>query len=84
MWTYNGFDTRADALLVGCLLALWPSDGLSRWATRFCLVPLTGLLIAAVVTTCDSPIVHQIGFSFAPISAGVITAAVQQPRMIIS
>jgi peptidoglycan/LPS O-acetylase OafA/YrhL len=83
MRTYNGFDTRADALLVGCLLALWPSDGLGRWAARIYLVPLTGLLIAAVVTTWDSPIVHQIGFSLAAISAGVIIAAVQQPGTII-
>jgi peptidoglycan/LPS O-acetylase OafA/YrhL len=83
MRTYNGFDTRADTLLVGCFIALWPSERLSRFAARIYLVPVAGLLIAAVVTHWDSPIVHEIGFSLAAISAGLIIAALQQPGTIV-
>lgn len=83
MRTYNGFDTRADALLVGCLIALWPSESLSRFAARMYLIPVAGLLIAAAVTHWDSPIIHEIGFSLAAISAGLIIAAVQQPGTMV-
>jgi peptidoglycan/LPS O-acetylase OafA/YrhL len=37
---YNGFDTRADGLLIGCLLALAQPFHLSAWASRLWLVPV--------------------------------------------
>ena len=43
--TYNGFDTHADALLIGCVLALLPPGApLLLAARRFSAVPLAGLV----------------------------------------
>lgn len=50
---YNGTDTRADALLLGCALGMWLAlpgvrehAGLQRWAARLAL-PCTLILLAA-------------------------------------
>jgi peptidoglycan/LPS O-acetylase OafA/YrhL len=37
---YHGFDTRADGLLIGCVLALARPFNLSAWAGRLWLVPV--------------------------------------------
>lgn len=42
---YNGFDTRADGLLIGCALALSRPFYYAKIAARFCLVPLAILAI---------------------------------------
>jgi len=40
---YNGFDTRADELLIGCALALAKPFSLSRWAARLWFVPVLAI-----------------------------------------
>jgi peptidoglycan/LPS O-acetylase OafA/YrhL len=37
---YNGFDTRADGLLIGCLLALARPFNFTPWASHLWLVPV--------------------------------------------
>jgi peptidoglycan/LPS O-acetylase OafA/YrhL len=41
---YNGFDTRADGLLIGCTLALARPFTLSAWAGRLWLVPVLAIV----------------------------------------
>jgi peptidoglycan/LPS O-acetylase OafA/YrhL len=41
---YNGFDTRADGLLIGCALALARPFTLSAWAGRLLLAPILALV----------------------------------------
>jgi peptidoglycan/LPS O-acetylase OafA/YrhL len=46
---YNGFDTRADGLLVGCTLALARPFKMAEWAARFSAVPLLFILWLFIV-----------------------------------
>lgn len=77
---YNGFDTHADTLLIGCILAVArPGERLCGLARRFAIVPL--LVLAAILTVCSyrSLFVQTVGFSLAGLAtAWVIVAAMQR------
>lgn len=45
--TYHGFDTRADGLLTGCLLALLKSERLGKIAAQTWMLPFAGLFYVA-------------------------------------
>ncbi|MFN2493964.1 MAG: acyltransferase family protein [Pyrinomonadaceae bacterium] len=73
---YYGTDTRADALLMGCLLALLPLTTLSaktkRWlniAALLCVAILACLISASSFT---DPFLYRGGFTLVALCAGVI------------
>jgi peptidoglycan/LPS O-acetylase OafA/YrhL len=74
--TYNGFDTHADALLIGCVLALLPCRaGLARHAGRSVVFPL-GLLAGLAL---DAPLysmrTQAFGLSLSGLAAAWIVLA---------
>lgn len=55
MYIYNAFDTRADAILIGCILALCrPSTAFSHIALERAIFPLSCLALILFTTTWDS------------------------------
>ena len=82
---FNGLDTRADALMVGCALALWLSgqrvDALRRrWAGPLSVLgPLAFVFIAAVMLVSGKeewrqPYMYRWGFAAVELSAVVLMA----------
>jgi peptidoglycan/LPS O-acetylase OafA/YrhL len=77
--TYNGFDTHADTLLIGCALALArPGPRLSEIARRFAAVPVAVLIAILTGLSYRSPFIQTVGFTLAGLAtAWVIVAAMQ-------
>ena len=74
--TYNGFDTHADTLLLGCVLALLPGqDALVRRAGRSVLLPLALLGGIAVGAPLYSMGTQAVGLSLSGIAAAWIVLA---------
>jgi peptidoglycan/LPS O-acetylase OafA/YrhL len=69
--TYNGFDTRSDALFIGCLLALSASLLPAR-LKAFWLMPVGALEFIALFANWDAPWVHLVGFDIIAVSAAWI------------
>jgi peptidoglycan/LPS O-acetylase OafA/YrhL len=84
---YYGTDTRADALLVGCIAGLifsWdllphtPAAAVSL--RRLALVALGGLSIVSVSTPVDSSLVYRGGFTLIALAAGTLLLAITAGR----
>ena len=73
---YNGFDTRAETLLFGCLLALAPLGSFQSFASRFWIVPAAVLIVISLRISWNSYLFQQFGFSVVGLcSAWLILAA---------
>ncbi len=85
---YYGTDTRADALLMGCLFALLPVERISSSGKRW--LNLTGVLTAACLVYLlatvgfTDRILYQGGFTFVALVCGVLVlvAAHSPPRIL--
>jgi peptidoglycan/LPS O-acetylase OafA/YrhL len=80
--TYNGFDTHADALLVGCGLAFLPiGDAPGRLAQRFVGIPIIGMAVVLMSFHHRTILTQTVGLSLAAvISAWLVVAAMQPGR----
>ncbi len=77
---YNGFDTHADTLLIGCILAVArPGERLREIAGRFAVVPVVALAAILTGLSYRSPFVQTVGFSFAGFATAWIIVAAMQP-----
>ena len=74
-YVYASFDTRADGLLIGCLLALAPIDGLNKPAARFIIFPLGFLSVVLLIGQYQSPWYQLLGISLVALCAGWIILA---------
>jgi len=80
---YYGTDTRADAPLIGCFVAM---VSLSRITTRLRAILNIGALVAAVAltvlvvtTSFTDAFLYRGGYTFVAIAAGVMTLSVADP-----
>jgi peptidoglycan/LPS O-acetylase OafA/YrhL len=71
--TYAGFDTRADALLIGCLLAFLPISHRLRWAA------VALLVVVGVAVPHDNPVMAFGGYTAVAVAAAVVIAAATGP-----
>lgn len=77
---YNGFDTHADTLLIGCALAVArPGEKLRRMAGRFAVVPVIALAAVLGGFTYRSPFVQTVGFSLAGLATAWVIVAAMEP-----
>jgi peptidoglycan/LPS O-acetylase OafA/YrhL len=89
---YNGFDTRADMLLAGCLLAfLWHSGKLSFWYVSRRAAPLAGgaavavLALLAVLGRWQTPALYRWQYAVLALAvAVVILDLVARPEGLLS
>ena len=68
--TYNGLDTRADALLIGCLMAFLPRKSIPLLVERTWAIPVSFFLLIAVFVPATMQWMHVIGFTLVAMSAG--------------
>jgi peptidoglycan/LPS O-acetylase OafA/YrhL len=61
--TYYAFDTRADALLIGCAAAIAVSWGFVKNFNRLTALAVTLIVVSIVLTDFASPIMHEGGFT---------------------
>jgi peptidoglycan/LPS O-acetylase OafA/YrhL len=61
--TYYGFDTRVDALLIGCVAAMGVSWGFFRGPKRFAALGTALIGLFLVATDYASPLMHEGGFT---------------------
>jgi peptidoglycan/LPS O-acetylase OafA/YrhL len=77
--TYNGSDMRADALLMGCVIALLRHAGVHLRVPRLLIAAATAFLALMIVTTgTRSDFLYVGGFTLAAGAAGVIIVGVLQ------
>ncbi len=76
--TYYAFDTQADALLIGCAIALAPiTPALVRLAGRFVLVPVAVLLVQVFLPDTMLPVTEAIGYTVISACTAWILIALQ-------
>jgi peptidoglycan/LPS O-acetylase OafA/YrhL len=88
---YNGFDTRAETLLFGCLLAALPTDRFASINRRFWFVPLCSLLLCLFFlpeTDNWNPGEHwkavfTLGFSMIAVCAAWVIVLICQYRSVL-
>lgn len=73
---YYGFDTRADALLIGCLLAVRPGIFPANWFANS--VAFGALLFGFLAASRQSLITQTIGMSAIAVAAAVLLAGLRQ------
>jgi len=81
---YNGSDTRADQLLIGCVLALCIGQGsghslVERWTRRLAPSMLSCLVLLTTLVASDAPWMLAFGHTAAALATAVLLAAVAQP-----
>lgn len=77
---YNGFDTHADTLLIGCILAVArPGPRLGALAGRFAALPVIALIAILTAFPYRSPFVQTAGFSLAGLATAWVIVAAMQP-----
>jgi peptidoglycan/LPS O-acetylase OafA/YrhL len=85
---YYGTDTRADALLIGCFIALLPMRGLGtrikRWLNLAGLFSVAGLAYLIVSSSFTDQFLYRGGFTAVALLAGVVIsiAANKPPRIL--
>lgn len=85
---YYGTDTRADALLVGCLIALLPITAIwvraKRWLNVASILSAAGLVYLIVVSTFSDAFLYRAGFTGIALLAGILilVAANSPPRLL--
>ena len=85
---YNGFDTRAETLLFGCLLAAAPTENLTPIAKRFWLVPVLFLIACLLILPAPGSatpawewkLVYTLGFTLVAASASWVVLVVMEYR----
>ena len=79
--TYTGFDTRADALFVGCAIALVPlSPRLVDAASRFVVLPIAAIAAVSLLVPWNADWVHLGGLTlFALVAAWLLIACLGSP-----
>jgi peptidoglycan/LPS O-acetylase OafA/YrhL len=73
--TYFGFDTRADALLVGCLLAVVGTSGLPEWTRRWWVLPAAAFAAMLFLAETNQRWLPLGGFTVIAMLAGWLVAA---------
>lgn len=74
--TYNGFDTHADALLIGCLLAVVPlSAAFRRRAARLVPLPLAAAAAILLMLRLPTPFTQSAGLLLTALVAAWLTVA---------
>ena len=82
--TYYGTDARAQALLIGCVLALIPASGLVRAAQRLWPLAVAGLLLISASVEITGATLGLGGISLVAVLAGsAAAAAVGTPRNLL-
>lgn len=71
---YNGADTRADAILLGCALGVWFASGRARRVPM--LAGIAGLAGLLLVTTAEGLRFHTWGATIAAVSSVMVVAFV--------
>lgn len=85
---YYGTDTRADALLVGCLIALLPITAIGsrtkRWLNIASIFSAAGLLYLIVASSFGDEFLYRGGFTGIALLAGILifVAASSPPRLL--
>ena len=78
--TYNGFDTHADTLLIGCALALArPGERVRQVAARFVFVPVAALVAVLLGLNYRDPFIQTVGFTLAGLATAWTILAAMQP-----
>jgi peptidoglycan/LPS O-acetylase OafA/YrhL len=70
--TYFGFDTRADALLIGCAAGMAVSWGLFRSMNRLSALAVALLVVSIIGTDFASPVMHEGGFTILALATGLL------------
>jgi peptidoglycan/LPS O-acetylase OafA/YrhL len=77
--TYDGFDTHADSLLIGCAIAFTPlGPKMKSRARRLVLLPIAALLIIMLTFHLNSPRTQGFGMTLAGLAAAWIMIAALQ------
>lgn len=84
--TYNGFDTRADSLLFGCLISIIKFNYLSiKYMFLPFIMSLFFIIYCSLFVTIKNDWMNYYGFTLAAISSGfIILHAVNNPTSIFS
>ncbi len=70
---YFATDTRADAILIGCLFAVWRAHGWQRRGAAGAMVAAAGFILAFFVARHDAGYMFYGGSTLAAVAAGVLT-----------
>jgi peptidoglycan/LPS O-acetylase OafA/YrhL len=73
--TYFAFDTRADGLLIGCMLALASSVSVSNFAARSWIFPALILGVIAATSPYNAPWMYMGGFLLVALCSAWLIAA---------
>ena len=73
--TYNGFDTRADAILYGCVLAVAPIETWRRRLAQCWIVPMLVLVAMLPTIAWDSPLLPRGGLTLISLAAAWLLVA---------
>jgi len=82
--TYNGLDTRLDALLIGCALAIFGAENIAaRWVRTFIPVCL-GFIGLAFTVTWQSIFLNTVGFTLVALMAALLVFSAARPDPIVT
>jgi len=70
--TYYAFDTRADALLIGCVAGIAVSAGFVKSFNRVTPLAIALIVLCLVATDFASPIMHEGGFTILAATTAVL------------
>lgn len=77
---YNGFDTRADALLAGCVVALAPAGRWQDAAFRLWIVPALVLVVFILTLDHMAGWLYSFGFTFLAFASAWIVIVLARSR----
>ena len=77
---YNGFSTRVDAILYGCLLAVLPQGDWRGWLARSWPLPVLVLLALLPTVGWDSPLLPRGGFTVIALACTWVLVATLEAR----
>jgi peptidoglycan/LPS O-acetylase OafA/YrhL len=75
---YNGSDTHADPLLLGCLLAIWRRNHSASPTTLMVTIAVAALSVAVVLARADAPYMPLGVLTLVALACAVLIAAVDQ------
>jgi peptidoglycan/LPS O-acetylase OafA/YrhL len=75
---YNGSDTHADPLILGCLLATWRRKYSASPTTLMVAIAVVALSVAVVLARADAPYMYLGGLTLVALACAVLIAAVDQ------
>lgn len=79
MRTYNGLDTRADGLALGCLLAIVGPEAVPRAVLRLWLAPAAVLVAVIFTVKLGNPLMPLGGYTVTAICSAWLVAVAAQP-----